>query len=190
MAVEAARRPWIEDTDGSTTERRDSKEVISSSRRRAPAKVKKLEKENEALRELVRRFRTELCGGVSAIPPIAIGTMKPAPAVGALRHPSPRPASAAGSFCSEVPSIVEAVDDPTSARVSAALSAWASEEPLAAAIGSWASRPPYSAVPALDFSRLMELLEDEDDEEEEEEEETDRMDDEFEDDGEDEDEYD
>ncbi|CAE8618500.1 unnamed protein product, partial [Polarella glacialis] len=101
MAVEAARRPWIEDIDGSTTERRDGKEVISSSRRRAPAKVKKLEKENEALRELVRRFRTELCGGVSAIPPIAIGTMKPAPAVGALRHPSPRPASAAGSFCSE-----------------------------------------------------------------------------------------
>lgn len=131
IALDAVRRPWMETSvDGGPI------------RGRAPAKVRKLQKENAALRELVRRFRAELSGSVTAMLPLDV---------------------AEEDEEDSSPMRAKAVKD-----VTAALSAWCSEEPLSASIGR--IPPPRPAhVPGLDFSRLLELLEYGDDSEDEEE---------------------
>mmetsp|Transcript_34866 Transcript_34866/g.63491 ORF Transcript_34866/g.63491 Transcript_34866/m.63491 type:complete len:579 (-) Transcript_34866:39-1775(-) len=177
VAVEAVRRPWIEEAEGSATDRAGGN---STSRRRAPAKVRKLEKENAALRELVRRFRGELNGEIM-MPPLALSSIasikdeKPE----AQAHES---ASEASTDRTQDNADIEpsGIQAEAVRAVNAALSAWSSKEPLAfAALGRGPSERP-SHVPALDFSALMELLEYDEEEEEEEEEDDDEYEDEVE----------
>eukprot|EP00931_Biecheleriopsis_adriatica_P032970 TRINITY_DN19179_c0_g1_i1.p1 TRINITY_DN19179_c0_g1~~TRINITY_DN19179_c0_g1_i1.p1 ORF type:complete len:139 (+),score=43.35 TRINITY_DN19179_c0_g1_i1:127-543(+) len=128
------------------------------SQRRAPTKVKKLEKENAALRELVRRFRAELMGQTRAPPaaPPAVDSLVVRVAADACATEAAE--SGATTFRTEVDDEEEEEMTPLRAEasraVTAALSAWSSEEPLAAAVESMRIQRP-SSVPVLDLLRLL-----------------------------------